>query len=168
MYLKSRSILDKTSFDCYNILKVNKIEYGLLNKHRTMKPLRKSSLISLLFLGIWLCTTFPYAIQAQCTCYFKKECQCCCTGKKHTVQSLDASELFKNSDCPCILCKGCKTKDTLLEEKWVTKLDNGHFLACGQNTLEIKIPLAKEQIVIDTKSISAFPPLFLLNSSFLL
>ena len=135
-----------------------------------MKPLRKLSLLSLLFLGIWLWTTFPYAVQAQCTCCFKKESQCCCTGKKHTVQSLDASELFKNSHCQCILNKGCKTKDILLEEKWVTKLDKGHFLACGQNTLETKIPLAKEQnvIVIDNESISTFLPLFLLNSSFLL
>ena len=138
-----------------------------------MKFLRKSSFITVIFFGIWLFATFSYSMQEECSCCSQKEYQRRCIEKRHAEQ---LSLRYKNhcrhegNHCSCIKCGNSDNKKVLSSKIYFTRLEKKQVLSFGQDSLEKKILLPKEDILtsLDNKSTSEFHPLFLLNASFLL
>ncbi len=146
-----------------------------------MKSLRKSSLITLIFLGIWLSTTFSYSMQPECCCFFQNKCRC--SEKKHAEllsprhkkhQEVKDHHQRKNqchqedNNCSCTKYCDYDAKEAVLKV-YLTVKEKKQILALGQDILERKIPLPKTIVTYPERNPpSEFPSLFLLKSSFLL
>ena len=138
-----------------------------------MKFLRKPPFITVIFLGIWLFATFSYSMQAACSCCSQKEYQRGCIEKRHAEQlSLKYKDHCRHegNHCSCIKCGNSDTQQALSSKICFTGLEKKQVFSLGQDSLEKKILLPKEDILayLDNKSNSKFHPLFLLKASFLL
>ncbi len=136
-----------------------------------MKFLRKSSLITVTFLGAWLCASSSFSMEMEYSCCLKYKCQCECTEESHTGHLSFSSEYLSGSGhCHCSLCKDHHTKETLFSRIDITTSEKKQVLTLAQDIREGKIPLAKEDSTAypDNKSTFKLFPLFLLKSSFLL
>ena len=155
-----------------------------------MKFFRKSSLITILSLGIWLWTSFSFAMLAECLCHFKDECQCVCSGKrsaehlshrhkkhqedncchqKHSYYQQEDDQCHQEDKCcSCTTCGKSDTKGAVLKV-YLTGKEKQQALASGQDILEREIPLPKNIVTYqEKKPVTKFLSLFLINSSFLL
>ena len=139
-------------------------------RFRLIKLLRKSSLITLVFLLIWSWIAFSYPIELAPSCCSQNECQYRYSEKGDTEQlSLRTKNYSEGSHCNCIPCEKPNTKEAFVLGVYFAGLDKEQALALEQNILE-KTVLDKENIVVhpDNKTPLKFLPFFLLNSSFLL
>ncbi|MBW2222004.1 MAG: hypothetical protein JRF22_05690 [Deltaproteobacteria bacterium] len=155
-----------------------------------MKFFRKSSLITILSLGIWLWTSFSFSMLAECSCYFQDECQCVCSEKiqakqlslkhrKHQENNCchqENNHYYQEGDqchqedkqCSCTKCGKSDTKEAALKV-YLTGKEKKQVLTPGQDILEREIPLPKNIVTyIEKKPTTKFLSLFLINSSFLL
>ncbi|MBW2552902.1 MAG: hypothetical protein JRE20_02060, partial [Deltaproteobacteria bacterium] len=137
-----------------------------------MKFFRKSSLITILSLGIWLWTSFSFAMLAECLCHFKDECQCVCSEKiqakqlslkhrkhqedncchqenNHYYQEGDKCHQ-ENKQCSCTKCGKPDTKEAVLKV-YLTGKEKQHVLTLGQDILEREIPLPKNIVTYQEK-----------------
>ena len=148
-----------------------------------MKSLRKSSLIPVIFLGIWLWTAFAFSMQSVCSCCYPKEYQHGGGEKKHETplphshenqQKNSHHQQEKNqchqgdSDCFCTKCSISYTKETVLNT-CLTGEEKKKVLAPTQNIFERKNLLTKGIATYqERRLLTKFLSLFLFNSSFLL
>jgi len=155
-----------------------------------MEFFRKSSLITMLSLGMWLWTALTYSMQAECSCHSQDECQCMCSGKrsaehlshrhkKHQEDNCchqENSQYYQEGDqchqednhCTCTKCGNSHTKEAILKG-YLTGKEKQQALTPGQDILERKIPLPKNIVTYqEKKPTTKFLSLFLSNSSFLL
>lgn len=163
-----------------------------------MKTLRKSSLITVIFLGIWLLTAFSYSMQSECSCCYPKEYQRGCNEKRdidqsspsHKNQPIDNQHQQKDNHCrpadthhqgeeqcdqkdnhcSCTHCVNSSPEEPLSSKVYCTGLEKKQVLILEQDISEGKILLPKGDIVahLNKPPPLKFLSLFLLNASFLI
>ncbi len=148
-----------------------------------MEFFRKSSLITMISLGIWLWSSFSFSMATECSCCSQDECQCVCSEKRSAEQlSLrhrkhqENNHYYQEGDqchqedkqCSCTKCGKSDTKEAVLKV-CLTGKEKKQFLAPGQDILDRKITLPKNIVTYqEKKPTTKFLSLFLINSSFLL
>ncbi len=155
-----------------------------------MKFFRKSSLITVISLGIWLWTSFSFSMLAECSCHSQDECQCVCSGKrsaeqlslmhrkhqgnncchqKHSYYQQEGDQCHQeDKQCSCTKCGKSDTKEAILKV-YLTGKEKQQAFPPGQDILEREIPLPKNIVTYQKrKPTTKFLCLFLINSSFLL
>ena len=148
-----------------------------------MKSLRKSSLITVLFLGTWLWTTLTYATQVVCSCCSQKVHQCVCREESHAEQLLlkhENHQEVKNhhqgehqchqedNNCSCTKSGNSGPEEATLKT-YLPGKEKKQVLTPSQDILESKLPLPKNTVIhLEGEPTAKFRSLFLLNSSFLM
>ena len=136
-----------------------------------MKVLRKSSVIIVMYLGVWLWTTCAYSIQVQCNCCSHKEDKCCCNEKAHAGRLSRGSKIISaERHCQCILSENVNPKATLPKMGFLSRLKKVQVQTLAHKISDANIFLCQEDIIahLNNKFTSKNLPLFLLNSSHLL
>ena len=148
-----------------------------------MKVLRKSSLIAVIFLGIWLLTVFSYSMQTVCSCCYPEASPHGCRqnsntpglsfehGKQHEKNHCHQgrNQCHKeDNDCFCMKCSNSSTGEALVYSCLV-KQEKKQILAPDQDIFERK-SLLTERIAPcqERKLLTKFLSVFLLKTSFLL
>jgi len=134
-----------------------------------MKFLRK--LLAVIFSVIWLWLAFSYSKQSLCSCCFQNEYQLICYEKSPTIKLfLSSKDFSKSRHCHCTLCGILNPIENLFLKYFSNVLKKKNVLSLGQDILEgrISLPTKDKTTYLDNKSLSKFPPLFLLESSFLM
>ena len=139
--------------------------------YKTVKFLRKSSVIILMYLGVWLWTTCAYSMQVQCICCFHKEYKCCCNEKAHAgCLSKGSKTISEERHCQCVLYESVNPQAILPKKGSPSTLEKVQVLTFGQHISEANILLSQENIIAHLNNKFTFQNLllFLLNSSYLL
>lgn len=136
-----------------------------------MEFLRKSSLISIILICIWLSPIFSLLPEAECSCC-QTENQCECDGQTDTYNlSFIFKDLSQNTHCDCSISENSNSEDPLfLSSSSSTTIKNKHILIFKQNILEEENYLPnKDKIAFKIGRSHSKPlSLLLLKSSFLL
>ena len=155
-----------------------------------MEFFRKSSLITMISLGIWLWSSFSFSMATECSCCFQGKYQCVCSEKrsaeqlslrhrkhqedkcchqKHSYYQQEGDQYHQEDNhCTCTKCGKSDTKEAVLKV-YLTGKEKKQFLAPGQDILDRKITLPKNIVTYqEKKPTTKFLSLFLINSSFLL
>lgn len=156
-----------------------------------MKHSKKSPIITILFLGIWLWTSFSFSMPTECPCHSQDQHRCVCSEKRHVKQLSHRHKKHREDNCchqkdnyyhqevdqchqedkqcSCTECGQSDTKEAVLKV-YLTGKEKKQVLAPGQDILERKIPLPKNIVTYQEKkhTTTKFLSLFLINSSFLL
>ncbi len=144
-----------------------------------MKFLRKSSLITAILLVTWLCTSFSFAMEMECSCCLKYKYQSVCNEKRHAKQlSFRYKDHHYQEDnrchqegnhCSCFQCGNFDTNKAFSSKICLTEKEKKQVLTLGHDILERNIPLPENIVTcLERKPATKFISLFLANSSFLL
>jgi hypothetical protein len=134
-----------------------------------MNLLRKKTLFTLLLLGTLLITSFSFPVRAECSCCTSHECMCGYTENNQLHEKFFQDHSHGKS-YPCIGCGSIPAGEPLSVSGYSTPLEKKQQLTSPQVILEKPFPLSAKSIptYMSTPSPFTSPPLFLINSTFLL
>ena len=134
-----------------------------------MRSLRNKPLLAVLCLVLWCFIIFSAFVAAECSCCVKKQYRCGCRENGHGTDSLIFTKgASHKNQCQCIGCGIPDSKDTLHKKLYRTSAEKKQLLCLYQEPSGKHLfPHSYVNTCFHRKTSSTFPPLFLLNSSFL-